>query len=289
MIIVQLTGGLGNQMFQYAIAKHLAEKHQTRLKIDISPFEKQSLRAYDLTVFNISDELISTSELYRYFPRPAHNIIQRIIHKIVKQFYGYAVLYEPHFHFSPEILKAQKKSYLIGYWQSEKYFKLSESLIRKSFQFKTEATGKNSQLLDHISKHNSVSVHIRRGDYIQDSYTLNTHGVCEADYYSASISLIAEKIKSPVFYLFSDDIDWVKRNMTIPVEHYYIDNNSENGWEDMRLMSQCKHNIIANSSFSWWGAWLNNNPEKMVIAPRKWFNDTTRNTHDLLPDSWIKL
>ncbi|MCX6296600.1 MAG: alpha-1,2-fucosyltransferase [Bacteroidetes bacterium] len=289
MIIVKLTGGLGNQMFQYAFGKHLAHKYQTKLKLDISFFESQNLRSYELYVFNINEEIVTVNELNNFFPSPSLNFIKKIFNKIKNNFYGLNYVLEKQFNFTPEILNSSNNSYLDGYWQSEKYFKDSELIIRDCFQFKIASNEKNKSQIDQILSQDSVSIHIRRGDYVSDKQTNKIHGTCDERYYDRAIFYISENIKTPVFYVFSDDIDWAKKNIEIPFAHHYVENNADCNYEDIRLMAFCKHNIIANSSFSWWGAWLNSNVGKIVIAPEKWNNDTTKNTGDIVPKNWVKL
>jgi len=140
-----------------------------------------------------------------------------------------------------------------------------------------------------IKEKNSVSLHIRRGDYLTMQKAIDTIGVCPLDYYDKAIREITRKIKNPTFFIFSDDINWVKENLKTNSPTIFVSGGKLKDYEELILMSKCKHNIIANSSFSWWGAWLNNNPNKIVIAPKKWFKDTSKNTRDLIPESWLKL
>jgi hypothetical protein len=286
MIIVKLNGGLGNQMFQYAIGKHLAIKRNTRLKLDLSFFETQTLRSYQLDVFCIAEEILTAREYLHYFPQPSSNIFKNIWRGLIKKLYGYEMILEKHFNFQPQILNLKGNVYLDGYWQSEKYFKEVENTIRACFRLK-EGTPKAKDTIDKIKECNAVAIHFRRGDYVDNTTTNKVHGTCSPEYYQKAITFIADKIKEPVFFIFSDDLNWVKNNFQIAYEHYFVEEYE--GHRDMELMSLCKHNIIANSSFSWWGAWLNENPDKIVIAPMKWMNIRERNTDDLIPDSWIKI
>lgn len=268
MIIIKLIGGLGNQMFQYALGRHLAYKHRTSLRLDITEFETYKLHKYSLQFFNILGEIASPDNREKISP---------------------ILIKEPHFHFSPEILDSPDNTYLEGYWQSEKYFKEMESMLRQDFTLKDEFAKLDNEALDAITAHESVSLHIRRTDYITREKTNRVHGVCSLEYYQATISRIAESVKNPYFFVFSDDIRWAKDNLKLDYPVMYVDHGPEKNYEDLILMSRCKHNILANSTFSWWGAWLNANPSKTVIAPKKWFNDTSRNTKDLIPDGWITL
>ncbi|EKE02186.1 MAG: glycosyl transferase family protein [uncultured bacterium] len=291
MIIVNLYGGLGNQMFQYALGRHLAEKNNTELKLDISAFESYKLRKYELGNLNIIEKFALPEEISRLSTLPTGKIerfIRKTLRKPVKKPESY-IKENITGGFNPKILDLQNNIYLEGYWQSEKYFIEIEDIIRKEFSFKFPATGKNKEILENILNINSVSLHIRRGDYVTNPEVNQVHGVCSLDYYKSCVDFIEKKLESPYFYIFSDDIEWVKNNLQIQSQVYYVDHNTvDNAIEDMRLMFSCKHNILANSSFSWWGAWLNSNPDKMVITPRKWFN-TTYDSNDLIPERWIKL
>lgn len=183
---------------------------------------------------------------------------------------------------------------MIGYFQSEKYFIDYSQRIRQSFTFKNKPDELNSEMLNRIKETESISLHIRRGDYVSNLTANSEHGLCSIDYYKKAVEYIKSKTESRgnrCFFLFSDDPIWVKENMMfLGDEMVVVDfNTGEKSYEDMRLMSMCKHNIIANSSFSWWAAWLNNNPDKIVIAPDKWFVVDYYDTCDLYPDNFIKI
>jgi len=289
MIIVKLIGGLGNQLFQYALGRHLAYILQTELKLDIACFETYKLRTYSLKNFNIQENFATLEEIRRFKPI-SRKPIDRLIFKIKQGFNRYSVIKEPYFHFYTEVLKAKDNTYLEGYWQSEKYFKDIEQIIHQEFTVKNELQGKNKEIAQHILDTNSISIHIRRGDYVTNPLTNKIHGTCTLEYYHQAVMLIVEKVKSPHFFLFSDDPEWVQRNIVLEYPTTHVDHNkADKDYEDLRLMSLCKHNIIANSVFSWWGAWLNKNPDKIVIAPKRWFNENSYNTKDLLPEPWIKI
>lgn len=196
---------------------------------------------------------------------------------------------EPHFNYWPGIASLSHSVYLAGYWQSEKYFSDASEAIRADFTFRTPLSKKNAELAERVGQTNSVSLHVRRGDYVSSAKTNATHGFCSLDYYRAAVLHMAAHIEQPEFFIFSDDMAWVKANLKIDFPCRYVDHNQgAESYNDMRLMSLCKHHVIANSSFSWWGAWLNPNPNKTVIAPRKWFaNDN--NVDDLFPSDWVLL
>jgi hypothetical protein len=298
MVIVRLQGGLGNQLFQYALGKRLALKHKTVLKIDLRFLEqkpenpKYTLRDFELGSFNISGNVATQKEI-ETVQKKKPTLFDGLVSKITKKpivYYRKSVIVEQSFAFDANILKSRKDCLLTGYWQSEKYFKEIEGVIRNEFAFKSEITdADNLKFKQLVEETDSVSVHFRRGDYVNNKGANQTHGLCSANYYAQAIEYVANKIENPVFFAFSDDIEWVKANIKFGYPIYFVDNNQEKQHEDFRLMSLCKHNIVTNSSFSWWAAWLNPNSKKTVIAPAKWFAIDLYDTKDLLPQSWIKL
>lgn len=284
-------GGLGNQMFQYAIGRNLAERNNTNLKLDISWFsqakEKSVLREYKLNFFNIIENIATEKEIrgFKYYKK-----INDWKYFLYNLFFANNSIYitEELKDVSKKILeKNYKNIYLDGYWQNEKYFKDTENIIRQEFTLKNKLDIKLDKLIEKIKNSSSISIHIRRGDYVHNKKTNSIHGICSLDYYQKTIKYIDEKIKNPVFFIFSDDIEWSKNNLKTKFPTIFVEGNKDN--EDLILMSMCKHNIIANSSFSWWGAWLNNNSNKIVIAPQKWFNDSNKNTENLIPNTWIQI
>lgn len=273
MIIIQLIGGLGNQMFQYAAAKTLSLEKKQQLVIDISAFETYNVHQFGLNTF--------AARLTFY------NFITKMIAKLHKFFGNFAVYKEIHFNYNADFF-AQKTTttYLEGYFQSELYFKKYENEIRADFEITAPLKEKTIALLHKMKDENAVSIHIRRGDYLLHQI----HNTNKTEYYKLAMDYIEARISNPVYYLFSDDMNWVKANFKTNFETHYVDfNDASTNYEDLKLMSSCKHNIIANSSFSWWSAWLNANPGKIVIAPQKWFNDKSMDYSDVLPESWIKL
>jgi hypothetical protein len=291
MIITQLTGGLGNQMFQYAAGRCLAYSLNTELKLDISLFRQDKLRDYDLSVFSITEAFAADADLNRVrypLPRTIKNpakLLKWVIHndapiRFVK---------ERQFHFDPAFFTIKDNVYLEGYWQSEKYFKKIEPLIRKEFRFRNTPGAQVQELSERIREGNAISMHIRRADFVTNPSANATHGACSVGYYQKAIEKISHLAKDPRFWIFSDDPAWVKKNISIDFPSYCISDHHLKNYEDMYLMSCCRHHIIANSSFSWWGAYLGSYPEKIVIAPERWFKKTDKNTEDLLPESWIQL
>lgn len=291
MIIVKLIGGLGNQMFQYAVGKHLANINNIELKLDITGFLEYKLHNYSLNHLNI-DENFATPEDIKYFKKYQRKPGRRwfLYNRLIANEYKY--VQERQFHFNPQILKMGDDIYLDGYWQTEKYFKDIKSIIKKDFSVKNNLDGKNLEISKKIRETESVSIHIRRTDYVTNQETNEHHGTCTIHYYEKAAHLIADKVRNLHFFVFSDDKKWVKENLRLSYPTYYVDHNdAKTNYEDLRLMSMCKHNIIANSSFSWWGAWLNKNQNKIVIAPERWFNKTKPHvyTRDVVPETWVKI
>jgi hypothetical protein len=302
MIIVKLIGGLGNQLFQYALGRNLAERNSTILKLDLSGFEEYKLQRYGLHCFEIWEHIASIEEIETFKrKRITHfsNLISRVIRSLGFSSYPTSFFYqhpkylkEKEGDFDPSILDTTGNIYLDGYWQSEKYFYGIREILLREFVIKYEPDFMNTKLINVISKHESVSLHIRRADYVLDPLTNQVHGVCSMDYYKKAVNILGQKVQNCHFFIFSDDHKWVRKNFIIDYPFTIINqNDASKNFEDLRLMSLCKHNIIANSTFSWWGAWLNKNPNKIVIAPKKWFADDELNaqTIDLIPLSWFRL
>ncbi len=289
MIVVNILGGLGNQMFQYAFAYAILQKKESAVKLDIGSFETYDLREYELNLFNVSLEISSEEEVYR-LKHKQENLFQKIIRKVNRKSLSFSDAYykEVHFNFDEKAYGTKDNIYYEGYWQSEKYFKTYREQLLKEFTLKEDIHKQSQIYQQEINRIESVSLHIRRGDYVTNSHTNSVHGTCSLDYYKSAVKEIENKVSNPHFFIFSDDLNWAKENLGF-IENVIFVELDENipDHEEMLLMSLCKHNIIANSSFSWWGAWLNQNASKIVIAPKKWFNDTSRDTSDLIPKSWV--
>lgn len=293
MVIVQLNGGQANQMFQYAAGRRLAYNRLTPLKLDTSAFEKQMVdtpRTYKLGTMNITADFASQEESEDLKTRKP-GFALRFFYKLLGSFPYHRLFYlkERHFHFDPEILKAGKNVYMEGFWQSEKYFKDIEEIIRKEFTIKNPPDKYNQALISLAQKTNSVAIHVRRGDYVSNKGANEFHGICSVEYYKQAIEWIKSRVTDPQFIIFSDDPNWARENIPTNAPTEVSLNDVDHGHEDIRVMYNCKHFIIANSSFSWWGAWLGNHQGKIVIAPKHWFKDENINTGDIIPSEWIRL
>lgn len=286
MIIIKLYGGLGNQMFQYAFGRKISIANNRALKLDIKEYKIKQNRSFALKPFNIKADIATAKDIDRYIKR------NKIIKKIYKTLDSFRpintkkIITEPHFHFSPDAINAGADVYIDGHWQSEKYFKDIKDIIKNEFKLKKPIDSKYKNILNAVHSAESVSIHFRKTDYASSKHLRIYHGL-NLNYYQAAISLIKEKISNPIFFIFSDDIEWVKNNIPLPSSSVFVSRKNLKDYEELIFMSNCKHNIIANSTFSWWGAWLNRNPEKQIIAPKKWFKDTNINIKDLIPKSWI--
>jgi hypothetical protein len=290
MVIIQLSGGLGNQLFQYAYGKARAIEMGVDLKLDLSFYENYDWHEYSLAPFNIKANIASVNEIEEII-KLDQKITNKVLTKIFKRPNHF--IQEGNLLFDPRYLRIRRNSFVKGYWQSEKYFSANKKLILDEFEIKVSPSYLNQRVISDISRENSsVSLHIRRGNYVNIESVNKVHGVVSLDYYYKAIKIIEAKILDPKFFVFSDDIDWVKSNFKIDNRVSYIDiNDDKHDYEDLRLMSLCKHNIIANSTFSWWGAYLNRYIGKIVIAPDRWFVEDTKNveSRDIVPSNWIRL
>ncbi|WP_413578499.1 alpha-1,2-fucosyltransferase [Bdellovibrio sp. HCB290] len=297
MIVVNLSGGLGNQMFQYATAVTLASQHNIECGFDGSYFEQKLKHVtsweFQLSLFNTKIRKLSKSDLTSMFPLLRYNIIFRVFRKVsLRLKLSKTYFFEKSFRYDPSLSSLTPPCYLDGYFQSYKYFESNRETILRHFKPVERPNKSNLDVISKMQSCNSVAVHFRRGDYIKSSVAAATHGASSLDYYASATSLIKSKVGECHFFIFSDDIEWVKENFEFPGNATFVNHNvGENSYWDLILISKCRHCIIANSTFSWWGAWLNENVGKIVIAPEKWFSNPELNeqTVDLMPASWVRI
>jgi hypothetical protein len=281
-------GGLGNQMFQYAAGRAIALRRRVPLKLDASEFQNGNNRKFRLNEFNIKGSIISSQEIDS-FKKSATSRAVLLLNKL-RPYYRQSFIKESCFSFDANILRAPRRVYLNGYWQSEKYFKDIELQLRSEFTVNKKLQGRNAEMAQQITQQPAaVSLHIRRGDYASNPDTNRFHGTCSLDYYRNAVAKLVSMGAQLHFFVFSDDIPWAQANLKLDCPLTFVSHNGAADYEDLRLMSLCRHHIIANSSFSWWGAWLCVNPNKVVIAPRKWFSGAAHDTRDLIPASWLQL
>lgn len=285
-VVVKLNGGLGNQMFQWALARMIKELTGMEAYLDMSYFKKRYARPYQLDVFKVEPKIVE--DAWTIFKLDIIWTFRAFLHW--EKTFEYLLFSEKQFNFDSGIQKIRPNTYILGFFQSEKYFKSVEKYIREDFEFADLPDEANLKMIRKINSTPSISLHIRRGDYVQKQRYQDAYATCSLDYYKRAVEHIAQKVPNPTLFIFSDDIEWVKKNLKLPYESVYVSHNTgKKSFEDMRLMSLCSHNVIANSSFSWWGAWLNKNENKIVVAPEKWFNDKKIVQTDVIPQDWIKI
>lgn len=288
MIVVRLCGGLGNQLFQYAAGRSLAHARNTDLVLDLAWFRNPppsvTSRIYELEQYGIRARPADTLEACCC--RLHHGRFLRRIPFLPRRWRHFR---ESGFAYDPAMLTLPDNIYLEGYWQSHHYFDGIAGLIRQELVPRVPLGARDQEIAKAISQGESVSIHVRRGDYVSHKGAASTHGLCSLEYYRMAIDCVLSRVRSPDFFVFSDDPVWARENLKLPGRVTYVDHNGEAAaFQDLRLMALCDHQIVANSSFSWWGAWLNSRPDKVVVAPLRWFADG-RDTDTLIPAAWIRV
>jgi hypothetical protein len=273
MVIVRLMGGLGNQMFQYAAARATSLRTGAPLKLDLSWYDDEGSRVtprreYELEPFGLPTEVASEAEI-------ARSLRRRVLRRRPR------ILVDPTLRFDPRVLDADDVR-LIGYWQSEKYFADQADTIRGDFALPVT----DAALEERLASVDSVSVHVRRGDYASDQVASSELGVLPLEYYEAAIERVQQLVPQPEFFVFSNDPDWSADNLRIDAPRTFMALGRSH--DDLRLMSVCRHHILANSSFGWWGAWLREERDTIVVAPERWFRGSRFDTRDLIPDRWLR-
>lgn len=281
MITIKLRGGLGNQMFQYATGKSLALRNKTDIKLDLSDYVENKERSYRLKFFNIEEKFATKKEIDSY------KIFWNKMSDKLKPWHKRSVITYNSYGFEPDLLKVRGHAYLDGYWQNEIYFSEYNEIIKKEFTLKSNLSKNATDLLDKLNSCNSVSLHIRRGDYLTNKKFNQIYLSLNIDYYLSAIKKINEMVTEPMISIFTDDGEWAK-SLSFPCPAILISDYKLEDYEELYLMSQCKHNIIANSTFSWWAAWLNPNKNKIIIGPKQWFNFSD-NDLGIMPAGWIKI
>jgi hypothetical protein len=290
MITVLLNGGLGNQLFQYATGRALAERHGVGLCLDLSRLEHtisgDTPRSFELAPFGINASVVRDTgrkQAGRY-----RSIMHRLLLKAGIPSSGSIVLKEQTFRYDPLVLRFPPDCVLDGFWQSERYFTQIASLLRQELRLTEPSTA----LVDAIAQlsDSTVALHVRRGDYITNPVTAGYHGVCSLEYYRSAVSLVRQQYPDAAIMVFSDDPVWCQEHLDLGQPFILADSfGLSSAAEELQLLSGCAHQVIANSSFSWWGAWLNPSAHKLVIAPSRWFADPAISTSDLFPESWVRL
>jgi hypothetical protein len=299
MVTVVLRGGLGNQMFQYAIGFAAAHQQGVPLVLDTTylndrfPRKQFTFRVYDLDIFDLSPKFTTLSKISTVVPIPGLWLGINFGLIKIKNILGIkeAVNEKKEFVFDASALNAGKNVSLWGYWQSPKYFESVENELRSVFRFKHPLEGEAKDLANQIAATNSVSLHVRRGDYVKFKSVAEMMGGTDLSYYDRASRYIGERVTQSHFFIFSDDIEWCKQNikLSFPVTYVSSSSSGPKSAYHLQLMSLCKNNIIANSTFSWWGAWLNGNPGKIVVAPKQWHINGSETKDDVIPKNWNTL
>ncbi len=290
IIVTRLTGGLGNQMFQFAAGYALSLRLGVPLELDVSSYAHDPLRVFELGIFDLRVKIASGATLARLLKKSKG--IAGLIKRVTPTPVGTIPIYrEPHFEFDRRVLTLSVPHALSGYWQSERYFDDAREQVRAAFTALEPLEPENATLAAAITAEAvPVSLHVRRGDYVTSATANATHGTCSLEYYRAAMQSIQSQFPNARFFAFSDDTEWTRENLGGNSAITYVAANPPTrGYRDMQLMSLCHHHIIANSSFSWWGAWLNRKADKRIIAPANWFAGATKITRDLLPAGWERL
>ncbi|MBN1413054.1 MAG: alpha-1,2-fucosyltransferase [Spirochaetales bacterium] len=305
MIIVRLYGGMGNQMYQYAFARALGLRSENEVRLDLS-YIKRFDRKNRVDSFALKHLSIETGEsflskgifglfLHKRNVFRIFEFLDRILNKKPRH-----VLIEKKCEFNPEKkrIKAGFIYVYAGTWQSFRYFDDCEETIRREFRFNPVVQAECSGFAKIIRSYpNTVSVHIRRGDYVGKKETEYTQGICTEAYYEKAMSIMNGKVSNADYFFFSDDLPYVKKTFGVSDRFHYLDTDTgksnklghrDTGYMDMYLMSLCRHHIIANSTFSWWAAYLNEFKDKIVVSPRRWYQGIS-DSKDILPESWVKI
>jgi hypothetical protein len=290
-------GGLGNQMFQYAFGRRMALMNKVELVLDQSllldrsqPHELVTHRKFDLDIFNFKSYRWATKdEIFAYNGNPYASLRKRFIRKIKNSFSPKELIIQKYNEFDEEFLSVKGNVCFVGRWQSELYFKDVAAQIKKDFTISDENNSKIRSYAAKINDCEAVCLHIRRGDLITSAIYSSNIGTLSLEYYTQAINYIRQQVENPVFFIFSDDINWCKQHIVLPEPTFYMDNSTAGKKAEghLYLMQLCKHFIISNSTYAWWGAWLSANEDKTVVYPGNWYKDKNYYNPDMSPRSWV--
>ena len=286
MKIIKLSGGIGNQMFQYLFGQHLSRIHKEKVFYDIEYFKNKNLdkrldkRNMELLKFDLNIDIVDSKKFpFLNYHKKKDKIIYLLKGLISLNRNTFNIVSESKHTFISKILSIFfKNSYYIGYWHQYRF-------LTNEIKFKLRKDQKiiNSKIKEEILNSNAICIGIRRGDYVKLGLI-----ICDLNYYKKGIDLINNKVIDPVYFIFSDDIEWCKQNIKISNKHFFVQANQDTPFENIELMSLCKHNIISNSTYEWWGAMLNKNSKKIVICHKSWkLNESEKGK--LIPDDWLKI
>lgn len=289
--VVKVNGGLGNQMFQYAMGRALSVRSGSDLLLDMRFYAQtgeHTHRCFELDLLHTHFTVANPELLEAFAPLRAKNRARALLERWFRSSPMHVV--ETGFPFNAHVTAIRNDVYLDGHWQSEKYFLDQEAIIREDFRFRSPLSPLSGQTLSQIrAEKTATSIHVRRGDYVHQAAASAFHGICPPGYYKKAMEHLQRVACPSRYFVFSDDMDWVKHNLEFDLPVTFVDHNrGKDSWQDMQLISACKNHIIANSSFSWWGAWLATG-QKQVVAPLQWFRASGPDTRDLIPGNWLRL
>jgi len=288
-VIARIEGGLGNQLFQYAAARSLADRLGCDVALDLRGLDENGDRPFQLDLYRVRATVASPQQLHELpdWRSSRWGRIRANLSQFAPAIYSYPLFWPRSFAFDRRFDQITRPVYLVGYWQSEKYFAWNRVHVLQDIQL-TVPLPVDTPLLDEIRSTRSVALHIRRGDYVSNTAAAQFHGLCDMGYYLAAINALKARIPDIHVFVFSDEPDWARANLVLDVPVRYVDANpTDKGHIDLELMRQCRHHVIANSSFSWWGAWLCESGEQVVYAPGRWFADPASDTSDVVPARWM--
>lgn len=292
MIQIRLKGGMGNQMFQYAFAMGQAARLNTSLKVDCAALLDRArgkdfvYRDYDLVLYKLEADFVIPPAKLRSMYKLKSAKLSRMVKRYAQK--GLALEKEKLFHVDEALINNPVDGVVYdGWWQSEKYFENVEAQVREAFSFREEIMPESQELLSKIKNTNAVCLNVRRTDFL----TTPTLNATNLEYFQSAAKMMGEMVESPHFFIFSDDTAWCKENLKLgyPMQVVEHDMKGFKFGNYLQLMKACKHFVIPNSSFAWWAVWLNENPDKKVIAPKNWFNEGDYDTSDLVPETWLRL
>lgn len=290
-VVCRLDGGLGNQLFQYAAARTLADTLACELALDLRALGPNADRGYGLDAFAIRAE-VAGPDLLQSLPSPRSSRVGRLrsaLSLALPDIAGFPVFWPRSFAFDARLLRLRQPKYLVGYWQSERYFDWNRARLLLDLRARTDL-GLDTPMLQHIQSCHSVAVHIRRGDYINHAAAARIHGVCEPHYYHDAVRWLAQRIPEVQLFVFSDDMAWVRAQFDFGLPTVFVDTGPQaSPLQDFALMRACRHHVISNSTFSWWAAWLADAPEQTVVAPQRWFVDESIPAQDVVPERWVRM
>jgi hypothetical protein len=290
-VVARIEGGLGNQLFQYAAARSLADRLQCGLLLDIRGIAENGDRSYQLDLYHIRAE-IADSHVLDALPSWRLSRAGRIRQSLSFFMPGVvrsSVFWPRSYAYDDRVERMQHPVYMVGYWQTERYFAWNRNKLLQDLTLLPKLTA-DTGWPEKIKNSNSVSLHVRRGDYVSSPTASKHHGTCDMNYYQRAIDALMQKHQEIEVFVFSDEPQWAADNLHLPAPVHIVDAHApEQGYLDLELMRQCRHHVLANSSFSWWGAWLSGHQNQLVYAPGRWFASPDLDTSDIIPARWQRL